>query len=108
MIEEVTQALRDGTLLRSPHLAAEYRSRLSGEYSYLMGLLEKSKDTKAEVWLELRKQNKSDTSTERAYELTEDGRNEVRLRSELKRVEKLLTGLSTIIKDAENEAKNLY
>ena len=108
ILEEVQEALRDGSLLNAPHLAAEYRSKLSGEYSYLMGMLEQLKADKPIVWLEMRKEYKSDTATDRAYEGTTSGRDEIVLRGRIKRIEKLLSGLSTIVKDAEQQALNHY
>ena len=104
IIDQVQEALRDRSLVSNPHLCATYRSELSGEYSYLVGQLEDIKARKPLVWLEMRKEHKSDSSTNRAYEATEDGMNEVQLRGKLKRVEKLMQGLNSLIKIAEQEA----
>lgn len=108
MIETVQNALRDGSLLNNPHLCAQYRSQLSGEYSYLVGLLDEMKTMKPLVWLEMRKEHKSDSATNKAYEATEDGIKEVQIKNKLKRCEKLMQGLNSIIKIAEAEAFNQY
>lgn len=104
IIEQVQEALRDRSLISNPHLCAQYRSELSGEFSYLVGQLEDIKARKPLVWLEMRKEHKSDSSTNRAYEGTEDGMKEVNLRGKLKQCEKLMQGLNSLIKLAEQEA----
>lgn len=108
IIQEVENALRDKTLLGSPHLCADYRAQLSGEYSYLVGQLEQIKASKPLVWLEMRKLHKSDSATDKAYEATESGLEEIRLRGLSKRAEKLISGLGSIIKVASDESRNQY
>lgn len=85
-------------------MCSELKSQLGGEYSFLVGQIEDIKARKPLVWLEMRKEHKSDSSTNRAYEATQDGMNEVQLRGKLKRVEKLMQGLNSLIKLAEQEA----
>jgi hypothetical protein len=53
LLEKVQEALREGQLTSNSFLCAEYRSLLSGEYSYTAGLLEEIKIRKPKVWLEL-------------------------------------------------------
>lgn len=108
IIQEVENALRGGTLLNNPHLCADYRAQLSGEYSYLVGQLEEIKSSKPLVWLEMRKSHKSDSATDKAYEATVDGITEVKLRGQIKRAEKLISGLGSLIKVASDEAHNQF
>ena len=108
IVDQVQEGLRDGSLISNPHMCATYRSQLSGEYSYLVGQLEEIKSRKPLVWLELRKEHKSDSATDKAYEVTEDGIAETKLKGTLKRCDKLLSGLSSLIRLAENEAKNIH
>lgn len=107
-ILEVETALRDGTLLNNPHMCAERRAELSGEYSYICGQLEVIKASKPLIWLEMRKSHKSDSATDKAYEATVDGIEEAKLRSLQKRAEKLISGLGSIIKVASDESRNQY
>lgn len=104
IIDTVQNALRDRSLISNPHLCAEYKSLLAGEYSYLVGCLEDLKARKPLVWLEMRKEHKSDSATNKAYEATEDGMLETQLKSKLKRIEKLTQGVSSLIKLAEGES----
>lgn len=108
IIDQVQEALREGSLISNPHVCAQYRSQLSGEYSYICGQLEEIKTRKPLVWLEMRKEHKSDSATDKAYEVTEDGIKESQLKGMLKRADKLLSGLSSLIRLAENEAKNIH
>ena len=108
IIQQVENSLRDGTLLNNPHLCADKRAQLSGEYSYLVGQLEEIKSIKPLVWLEMRKEHKSDSATDKAYEATEEGLKEVRLRGQIKRAEKLISGLGSLIKIATDEAHNQF
>lgn len=108
LIKVVQEALRNRELTSNPHLCAEYRSQLSGEYSYLVGQLEDIKANKPIVWLEMRKNFKSDLATDKAYEATESGLEEIRLRGKIKQCEKLISGLGSLIKVAEGESFNAY
>ena len=108
VVEEVQERLRDGSLIAIPHACAEYRSRLAGEYSFLVGSLEQLKATKPMVWMEMRKNFKSDSATNHAYDSTEMGTKESSLQAQIKRVEKLMQGLNSLIKLAEGEAVNHY
>ena len=64
--------------------------------------------TKSAIWNELRKNVKSDTSADRAYDHTENGLNEIGLKLRMKGAEKMLSGLKSLIRNAENEAKNIF
>lgn len=108
IIDQVQEALRGRELLNNPHLCAEYRSQLSGEYSYLVGQLEEIKANKPLIWLEMRKEHKSDSATDKAYEATESGIAEIKLRGSIKRIEKLMQGLNSLIKVAEGDALHQY
>ena len=108
LINEVQEALRGGQLSSNPHQCALYRSMLSGEYSYLVGLVETIKARKPVIWLEMRKNNKSDTATEKEYSATTDGIQEKQIEANIKRVEKLMTGLNSLIRLAEGEAVNQF
>lgn len=108
LISEVQEALRGGSLANNPHQCAMYRSMLAGEYSYLVGMTEQIKARKPAIWLEMRKNNKSDASTEKEYGATTDGVAEKMIEANIKRCEKLMSGLGSLIRLAENEALNQY
>lgn len=101
----IREALQAGSI--PPHLAAEYRAVLSGEYAYQCGLLEVILTRKPAIWNELRKNFKSDTACERAYQQTSDGQDEQVIKLRLKSYEKMMGALSSLIRIAEQEARNI-
>lgn len=107
-LQEIETSLKNGEYANNPHGAAEAKGWLAGEYSWVMGQLENILRTKPAIWNELRTKYKSDKATDRAYEATEDGVNEVILRMRLKKMEKLSAAMSTYIRLAEGEAKNQF
>ena len=107
-IKEIERELKDGEIgVLTPHECADRKARLSGEYSFWSGLLEVIEVRKPQDWLRLKGIHKSDKATDMAYSLTEDGQNEIGLRRKLKRIEKLLQGLNTLIRLASDAWKNL-
>lgn len=107
-IEHIEKDLKEGNLHTNPILCSQYRGWLAGDYSTHAGLLEMIVQRKAAIWNELRKQVNSDKATDRLYEATTDGVDEQTIRIRLKRLEKLMSALGTLIKIAEGEARNNY
>lgn len=107
-MQEIENNLKSGIYKNNPHQCAEDRARLSGEYSFYAGQLEEVLSRKPSLWNSMRNNHKSDTACERAYEQTEDGINEIGLRLKLKRIEKMMSGMSSLIKIAEGEAHNQF
>jgi len=105
-IAHVENELKKGVI--APHFLADHKAKLAADYSFYAGQLEAIQVRKPKVWLELRKDNKSDTSTDRAYELTEDGTNEIGLEWKLKRIGKLIQALNSLLQVAEGEARNSF
>jgi len=91
-----------------PSLLASYKAQLSGEYSFYSGLLEDILARKPAVWNSMRPHHKSDKATDREYEATADGINEVGLRLKMKRIEKMMSAISSLLRVAEGEARNQY
>lgn len=108
ILKEVETKLRDGSLKTNPHECANLRARLSSEYSFYMGALEDILFKKPKEWNSLRPLYKSDTAAEKAWEGTPMGLEEVALRMRCKRVEKLMSGLSSLIKIHEADARNQF
>lgn len=105
-IESIEEVLKVGQ--NSPHELADMRAFLSSAYSYHTGELQEILSKKPMKWNELRVAQKSDKATERAWEATEDGIQEVQLRYTLKRCEMLIRATSSLLRVAEGEAKNQY
>ncbi len=107
-INRIAQSLRNNEYISTPHQAAEDLSRLSGEYAYVMAQLESILQTKPAIWNELRKDFKSDTACERAWQSTSKGMEEMALKFREKSIGKMMSALKTIIRLNENEAKNIH
>ena len=106
--KRIESNLRIGYYGNNPSACADDHAILAGEYSFLCGLMEGVLKTKSAIWNELRKNVKSDTSADRAYDHTENGLNEIGLKLRMKGAEKMLSGLKSLIRNAENEAKNIF
>lgn len=86
-----------------PHTAADKKVEFTGYYSRCSQLLEDILERKPRIWMELRKDNKSDKATDRAWDATEDGINEMKLRLKMKRLEKEISSLSSYLRVAEKD-----
>ena len=107
-IKRITEGLRKKYYITNPVQAAEDRAILSGEYSWIMGQLEIILQRKPTTWNTIRKNVKSDTACERAWEMTSDGLDEMGLKLRAKGIEKMMTGLGGLIKLAEADKSNIF
>jgi hypothetical protein len=85
----------------SPPVLAQIAVELS---SYYFNFAEKLKDItifKADRWMELRKEQKSDNSTDRLWDSTNKGKQEIELRSMLKGLEKHISNIKMRLKIEE-------
>lgn len=106
-IEEIIEELRTDAPF-TPQILAEYRSRLAAEYSFVAEQLEKILVRKPLVWDELRGKVTSDAQADRAWERTEDGRNEIGYRLRLKSFERLSSALKSRIEVMQGEARGQF
>ena len=108
ILVKIQDMMRLGQYNSNPSLSAEDRARLSGEYSFWTGILEDLLTRKPKTWNEMRAKHKSDKACDKEFEATDDGINEVVIRLKLKRIEKLISALSTLIRLAEGQARNQF
>lgn len=106
MLEEIEKEIEAG--IDSPHKAAELRVQLSGLYSRLAGRLEEVLRQKAVVFTEIRKTAKNETAAKREWEATELGLDEMSCELRMKRIDKLSSSLTSLLKVFENAARNIY
>jgi len=106
-LKRIESGLRIGYYKNNPHVCADDLSILAGEYSWMCGQLEDILVTKPSYWNSKRAEVKSDTACEKAWEMTEAGINETGLRLRLKGVEKMMSALKSLLRLAEQEAKNI-
>ena len=92
----------------TPGRLAELRVLLSAKYARATNEYERILIEKPVVWNELRKGFKSDTATERAWEATEAGVAERHWKFQIKKIEKMMTAIKTLIDVRTGEANNLY
>jgi hypothetical protein len=105
-IELIEQKLQQGQ--NSPHDLAEMRAFLASAYSFYTGKLQEILERKPQTWILTRPNHKSDTATDRAWEATIDGIEEMKNNLTLKRIDKLMSGINSLLKVAEGEAKNIF
>ena len=94
--------------MRNPHEISEARITLAEEYSRYSGELAKMIKIQADYFNANRDNHKSDKSTERAFEGTEEGVKMAVVKLKLKAIEKTMSAYNTHLRLLENEAKNLY
>lgn len=93
---------------KTPHQLAEARIGLAEEYSRYSGEYAKLVQSRAKFFKENRPNNKSDTATQRAFEMEDDGVKMEVVKAKLKSIEKMLSAYNTMLRLMENEAKSLY
>lgn len=81
----------------APQEAVEARVCLAGYYAWTSEQLESILIRKPATWSKLRENCKSDKQADREYEKTDDGVNEIGLSMRLKRYEKMMSALKTVI-----------
>jgi hypothetical protein len=94
--------------METPHELAEERVTLSGEYSNQSERLGYILSVRPAVWMELRKNVGSDKAADRAWEATEMGIEEMKLRLSLKAKEKRMSAIRTMLEVLSAESRNQY
>lgn len=92
----------------NPHELAEKRVNLAGEYSRKTEQLSDLLALRPMLWTAIRKGTQSDKAADRAWEGTEEGIREMRLRNELKSMEKEMSAIRTMLEVLQGEARNQY
>ena len=105
-IEYIEEQLKIGQV--SPHELAQMAGFLASAYSHYYGELGDILGTKPKVWNEIRLKTSSDKGADRQWDATEMGLAETRCRVTIKRSEKLLSSVKSLIKVAEGEARNQF
>lgn len=103
-IQEITQRLQQGNI--TPHEAVEYRQIIAGWYSFYSQQLQDILVRKPVTWSAMRKNHKSDKACDQEWNATENGINEIGLAMSLKRCEKILSALKTVIDIANVDWRN--
>ena len=91
-----------------PHELAQSLEEKAHEFSVQTDFLIEILEKKPAIWNEMRRDFKSDTSCERAWNATENGIKEMRYRLKLKALEKEMSAIRTQLRVASDEARNIY
>lgn len=92
----------------TPHEISEKRIILAEEYSRKSAELATLIRSQAEYFNTNREKHKSDTATQRAFDVTEEGIRLTTVKLKLKSIEKTMSAYNTHLRLLENESKNLY
>jgi len=108
-VKEIEARMVSGLIVTmSPGEIVELKAILAGHFSFTSHALENILMKKPSVWLELRKGLRSDAATDRSWEATPDGIDEMKNRMQLKRIEKMISSVSSTLKVKEDEARHSY
>lgn len=104
-LEQIETEMHTAT---SPGRLAELRVLLSAKYARAVNAYEEVLLAKPMIWNEMRKNHKSDTATEREWEATKEGIEERHWKFQIKKIEKMMSAIKTLIDVKTGEAQNLY
>ena len=95
---------------KTPAQLAEERVELSAYYAHASKQLESILEQKPKVWLDIRQREgvKSAAEADREWEATEDGINEMKLKMKMKRMEKRMSAISSLLRVYEVEGRNQW
>lgn len=91
-----------------PGELASIKGWLCGEYAFISSQLQDIITHKPIKWREIRNQVKSDKQADELWNETDIGRDEVGYKMQLKVIEKLMSGVNTMLRVKEGEAKNQF
>jgi len=93
---------------KNPHELSKEQLKLSEEYSRYCGEQATFIKKRAEYFTQNRANHKSDTATDRAYDITEDGIREAIVNLKLKALSKQISAIKTHLEVLANESRGLY
>ena len=106
-MKDVKQLIQEASQT-NPGRMSEIAVELSAWYATLSEQLENILVFKADRWVVLRDSHNSDRATDRAWDATDEGKQEIRLRSQLKYLEKFISSLKLRLKIKEGESFGRY
>lgn len=107
-MDDPVQQLITESVTATPGRLGEILRDLAGLYSRKAEMLKNILVFKADRWRELRPLHKSDKSTDREWDSTREGKDEIRLRWEMKYMEKAMSSIKTDLRVKEVESRNIY
>lgn len=92
----------------TPGRLADLRVILSAKYAQATNEYEAVLLEKPKIWNAMRPDFKSDTACERAWEATELGQAERHWKFAIRKIERMMSAIKTLIEVKTGEARNLY
>lgn len=92
----------------TPPEAVMKKEELTHQFSVLTEKMKSIQKEKPRVWLEMRKQSKNGKETDMYWAASDMGVEEVQIKLTMAAITKEISSLNSIIRNAENEARNLY
>jgi hypothetical protein len=94
--------------MKTPREMAEYKLKLSNDFSRLGERLAQIKIERVDLWFKIREVVKSDKQADIKYEATPLGLEEMTTKLKMKCKEKEISAINTMFRVCENEARNQY
>lgn len=94
--------------MKTPREYQEVREQFTALHSRALEQLEAIWERKPSVWQEIRKTEKSDKAADRAWEASPDGIQEMKLKSQVKRLEKEISAAASGLNLLNTEARNQF
>ena len=107
-LREQVKSLIGESVSATPGRLSEILVELSSFYATIANKLEDILIFRADRWMELRAGQKSDTSTDRMWDSTPEGKDELRFRSQLKYIEKSISSIKMRLRVKEVESFGRY
>ena len=105
-LEQIQEEMKGGGL--SPGRVSDFRVYLAAVYALRSTELENILMLKPDLWILIRDGKNIDTAADRAWDARLEGKREMHLRMELKRIDKLTSALSSKLRVMEGEARNQF
>lgn len=92
--------------MNDPHALAEEKLTISGEYERLSEQLSEIDILRPAIWIEIKKDCKSDKEADMKWDMTEMGKEEIKIRARLKWIDKRTSAISSMLRVLETEWRN--
>jgi hypothetical protein len=94
--------------MKTPREYQEARDQFTALHSHALEALEKIWEFKPAMWAEIRKTVNSDKAADRAWEGTDLGIKEMKLKTQVKRLEKEISAAASALNLLNTEARNQF
>ena len=104
-IEHIEQSMAGSEF--SPRQLASFRVYLAAMHSLYGSEMSQIEIRKAQEWLAIRAGTGSVAEADRAWDATQDGQRQIALKWELRRIDKLIQAIASMLRVMEQEARHI-